>query len=148
MMSIPIIPFKGNTCFWLLMLQSHATEFRTRSIRYQNRIDPVSVSIPEDSVTTIRRKTFCCHVQKFLQIFRFRINIRIKPVQTASTRFNPQRKTASTLVVYRHDPDLIRVKMSRMGGNLCYSHIQLDFEPGPYAYRPGSTRTDPVPPAL
>jgi hypothetical protein len=41
------------------------------------------------------------HVQKFLQGFQFRINIRIEPVRTASTRFNPQRKTASTLVVFR-----------------------------------------------
>jgi hypothetical protein len=40
-------------------------------------------------------------VQKFLQGFQFRINIRIEPFRTAPTRFNPQRKTASTLVAYR-----------------------------------------------
>jgi hypothetical protein len=40
-------------------------------------------------------------VQKFLQGFQFRINIRIEPVRAAPTRFIPQRKTASTLVAYR-----------------------------------------------
>jgi hypothetical protein len=55
------------------------------------------VPIPEDSVTTTRQKNFLGDVKKF----QFRINIRIEPVRTASTRFNPQGKTASTLVVYR-----------------------------------------------
>jgi hypothetical protein len=87
------------------------------------------VSIPKDSVTTIRRKNFLCHVQTFLQGFQFRINIRInigiEPVRTASTSFNPQRKTASTLVAYRMTFIVtIRVKMSRMGGDLCYSQTQ------------------------
>jgi hypothetical protein len=59
------------------------------------------VSIPEDSVTTIRRKNFLGRVQKFLQGFQFRINIRIEPVRTAPTRFKPQRKTALALVAYR-----------------------------------------------
>jgi hypothetical protein len=104
-------------------------------------------------VTTIQQKNFLGHVQKFLQGFQFRINICIEPVRTASTRVNPQRKTASTLVIHSHDPDLIRVKMSRMGGNLSYSHKQQVFEPGPYKfktvstrfhpYQPGSTRIDP-----
>jgi hypothetical protein len=49
----------------------------------------------------IRRKNFLGHVQKFLQGFQFRINIRIEPLRTASIRFNPQRKTASTLIAYR-----------------------------------------------
>jgi hypothetical protein len=48
-----------------------------------------------------------------LQGFQFRINIRIEPARTASTRFNPQRKTASILVAYRMTVT-IRVKMSRM----------------------------------
>jgi hypothetical protein len=55
-------------------------------------------------------------VQKFLQGFQFCINIHIEPVRTAPTRFNPQRKTASTLVAYRMtfkvNLDLTRVKMS------------------------------------
>jgi hypothetical protein len=59
------------------------------------------VSVPEDSVTTIQRKNFLGPVQKFLQGCQFRINIRIEPVRTAPTRFNPQRKTASTLAAYR-----------------------------------------------
>jgi hypothetical protein len=116
------------------------------------------VSIPEDSVTTIRRKKLIGHVQKILQGFQFRFNIRIEPVRTASTRFNPQRKTALTLVAYRMAfiltiRILIRVKMSRMGGDLCYSHKQPDFEPVPYGiktvstrfhpYRPGSSRIVP-----
>jgi hypothetical protein len=46
------------------------------------------------------KKNFLGHVQKCLQGFQFRINICIEPVRTASTRFNPQRKTASTLVTY------------------------------------------------
>jgi hypothetical protein len=103
-------------------------------------------------VTTRRRKkNFLGFVQKFLQGFQFRINIRIEPVRTASTRFNPQRKTASTLVAYHMIFIVtIRVKMSRRGGNLFYSHTQPDFEPVPYGiktvstrfqpYRPGSTR--------
>jgi hypothetical protein len=40
-------------------------------------------------------------VQKCLQGFQFRINTRIETVRTAPTRFNPQRKTASTFVAYR-----------------------------------------------
>jgi hypothetical protein len=52
-------------------------------------------------MTTIRRKNFLGRVQNFLQEFQFRINIRIEPVPTAPTRFNPQRKTASTFVAYR-----------------------------------------------
>jgi hypothetical protein len=97
-------------------------------------------------VTTIRRKTFWVMFKIFLHIFQFCINIRIEPLRTASTRFNPQRKTASTLVVYRMTfivTDLIRVKMSRMGGNLCYSRKQPDFEPGPYGIKTVSTRFHP-----
>jgi hypothetical protein len=45
-------------------------------------------------------KTFWVMFKFFLQIFQFRINIRIEPVRTVSTRFNPQRKTASTFVYH------------------------------------------------
>jgi hypothetical protein len=99
----------------------------------------------------IRRKTFLGRVQKFLRGFQFRINIRIEPVRTATTCFNPQRKTASTLIAYRMTFIVtILVKMSRMGGDLYYSRTEPDFEPGqygiktvstrPHPYRPGSTR--------
>jgi hypothetical protein len=33
--------------------------------------------------------------------------------------------------------------MSRRGGNLCYSHTQPDFEPGPYGIKTVSTRFHP-----
>jgi hypothetical protein len=59
------------------------------------------VSIPEDSVTTIRQKNVLGQVQKFLQGFHFRFNIHIEPVQIALTRFNPQCKIASTHVAHR-----------------------------------------------
>jgi hypothetical protein len=69
---------------------------------------------------------------------------------SASTRIDPCHISHD---IHSHDPDLIRVKMSRMGGNLCYSHTHPDFEPGPYGikpvstqfhpYWPGSTGTDP-----
>jgi hypothetical protein len=93
-----------------LMLQSHTAGFRTGSIRYQNRIDPVSPA--ETRIVTrvnswgfrdydTAKKLFGSCSNFFLPIFQFRINIRIEPVRTASTRFNPQRKTAKTLVIYR-----------------------------------------------
>jgi hypothetical protein len=62
-----------------------------------------------------RRKIFLGHFQIFLQIFQFCINIRIEPVRTASTRFNRTDPCRIPHDIHSHDPDLIRVKMSRIG---------------------------------
>jgi hypothetical protein len=56
--------------------------------------------------TTIRRRKYFGNIQNFLHGLQIRINIRIKLIQTALTRLNLQRKTASTLVVtFRITPD-------------------------------------------
>jgi hypothetical protein len=91
-------------------------------------------------------KNFC----KYSNSVSISVLNRFELHRPASTRIDPCRIPYD---IHIHDPDLIRVKMSRMGGNLYYSHTQPDFEPGPYGiktvstrfhpYRPCSTRTDP-----
>jgi hypothetical protein len=98
-------------------------------------------------------KTFLARVQKFLQGFQFHINIRIEPVRTAPTRFNPQRKTASTLAAYHMTFKVtIRIwsgwkwaKWVMIYATVTHSWISNRVHTELKPYRPGSTRIEPGP---
>jgi hypothetical protein len=66
------------------------------------------------------------------------MNIRIDPARTALTRFNRIDPCRIPHDIHRHDPDLIRVKMSRISPGMMViyaSHTPPDFEPGPYGLK-------------
>jgi hypothetical protein len=55
------------------------------------------LSVAEKSLYPVQSVASDAIMMKFVE----QMAIRIEPVRTALTRFNPQRKTASTIVVYR-----------------------------------------------
>jgi hypothetical protein len=108
------------------------------------------VSIPWDSATTIRRKKrFGSCSKKFARI----AILYHYPYWTGSTRFNPQRKTASTLVACRMTfIVMIRIwsgwkwtKWLVFYATVTHSRISDRVQTELKPYRPGSTRIDPDP---